>query len=94
MRRREEEEGGAVNAPASTGKATVGPALNEFKAEARYSSGVPLVPIDVGAVSDRAGLVPPPPNPRVQAVYKRWAHNKQFVSCVACNDRENNRREA
>ena len=38
-------------APASTGKATVGPASNEFKAEARLcsgTSGVSLVPIDVG----------------------------------------------
>ena len=45
---------GAVQSPASTGKAAVGPASNEFKAEARLCSGTlrskPPVPIDVGAV--------------------------------------------
>jgi len=44
---------GAADPPASTGKATVGPASNKFKAEARLCSGtpgVPLVPIDVGVM--------------------------------------------
>ena len=43
---------GAADPPASTGKATVGPASNEFKAEARLVAVLlwsPPVPIDVGA---------------------------------------------